>query len=156
MRLVRLAALLHDIGKVGIPHEILHKPGPLTDDEWSVMRRHPKIGRQILAQAGGKFELLSHIVVAHHEHWDGKGYPYGLSGETIPLGARILAVIDSFDAMTSNRPYRKAMPVSDARNELQRCAGQQYDPRVVAAFLHMLDQQEQRQGQPDESLVSLP
>ena len=156
VRLVRLAALLHDIGKVGIPHEILHKPGPLTDDEWSVMRRHPKIGRQILAQAGGKFELLSHIVVAHHEHWDGKGYPYGLSGETIPLGARILAVIDSFDAMTSNRPYRKAMPVSDARNELQRCAGQQYDPRVVAAFLHMLDQQEQRQGQPDESLVSLP
>ena len=142
IHLVRLAALLHDIGKVGIPHEILHKPGPLTDDEWSVMRRHPKIGRQILAQAGGKFELLSHIVVAHHERWDGKGYPYGLSGESIPLGARILAVADSFDAMTSDRPYRKALTIAHAREELQRCAGGQYDPRVVDAFLRMLDVQE--------------
>jgi len=142
VHLVRLAALLHDIGKVGIPHEILHKPGPLTDDEWSVMRRHPKIGRQILAQAGGKFELLSHIVVAHHERWDGKGYPYGLSRESIPLGARILSVADSFDAMTSDRPYRKALTIAHAREELQRCSGGQYDPRVVAAFLHMLDAQE--------------
>lgn len=142
VHLVRLAALLHDIGKVGVPHEILHKPGPLTDDEWSVMRRHPKIGRQILTQAGGKFELLSHIVVAHHERWDGKGYPYGLSGESIPLGARILSVADSFDAMTSDRPYRKALTIAHAREELQRCSGGQYDPRVVAAFLHMLDAQE--------------
>lgn len=142
VHLVRLAALLHDIGKVGVPHEILHKPGPLTDDEWSVMRRHPKIGRQILTQAGGKFELLSHIVVAHHERWDGKGYPYGLSGESIPLGARILSVADSFDAMTSDRPYRKALTIAHAREELQRCSGSQYDPRVVAAFLHMLDAQE--------------
>jgi diguanylate cyclase (GGDEF)-like protein/putative nucleotidyltransferase with HDIG domain len=154
VRLVRLAALLHDIGKVGVPHEILRKPGPLTDDEWSVMRRHPKIGRQILAQAGGKFELLSHIVVAHHERWDGKGYPYGLSGETIPLGARILAVADSFDAMTSDRPYRKALSVADARKELQRCSGNQYDPRVVTAFLRMLDAQEQ--AQPDKFLVVTP
>ena len=151
VRLVRLAALLHDIGKVGIPNEILHKPGPLTEDEWSVMRRHPKIGRQILGQAGGKFELLSHIVVAHHERWDGKGYPYGLSGEAIPLGARILAVADSFDAMTSDRPYRKALPVPEARHELQRCSGNQYDPRVVTAFLHVLDAQEQ--AQPDKSLA---
>jgi len=154
VRLVRLAALLHDIGKVGVPHEILHKPGPLTDDEWSVMRRHPKIGRQILAQAGGKFELLSHIVVAHHERWDGKGYPYGLSREAIPLGARILAVADSFDAMTSDRPYRKALPVAEARAELQRCSGNQYDPRVVAAFLHMLDAREQ--AQPGASLIATP
>ncbi|MGH2496047.1 MAG: diguanylate cyclase [Ktedonobacteraceae bacterium] len=153
VRLVRLAALLHDIGKVGVPHEILHKPGPLTADEWSVMRRHPKIGRQILAQAGGKFEMLSYIVVAHHERWDGKGYPYGLSGEAIPLGARILAVADSFDAMTSDRPYRKALTIADARKELQRCAGNQYDPRVVAAFLRMLDAQEQ--GQPNASLAVL-
>ncbi len=143
IRLVRLAALLHDIGKVGIPHEILHKPGPLTDDEWSVMRRHPNIGRQILAQAGGKFELLSHIVIAHHERWDGKGYPYGLKGESIPMGARILTVTDSFDAMTSDRPYRKAMSVEDAREELQRCSGLQYDPRVVNAFLQILDKQKQ-------------
>jgi diguanylate cyclase (GGDEF)-like protein len=153
IHLVQLAALLHDIGKVGVPLEILHKPGPLTDDEWSVMRRHPKIGRQILAQAGGKFELLSHITVAHHERWDGKGYPYGLSGETIPLGARILAVADSFDAMTSDRPYRKAMSISHARIELQRCSGNQYDPQVVVAFLQMLDAQEQ--GQLDKSLVVL-
>lgn len=154
VHLVRLAALLHDIGKVGIPHEILHKPGPLTDDEWSVMRRHPKIGRQILAQAGGKFELLSHIVVAHHERWDGKGYPYGLKEESIPLGARILTVADSFDAMTSDRPYRKALSIAHARAELQRCSGNQYDPRVVAAFLHMLDAQEQ--AQTDESLAVMP
>jgi diguanylate cyclase (GGDEF)-like protein/putative nucleotidyltransferase with HDIG domain len=154
VRLVRLAALLHDIGKVGIPHEILRKPGPLNEDEWSVMRRHPKIGRQILAQAGGKFELLSHIVVAHHERWDGKGYPYGLSGEAIPLGARILAVADSFDAMTSDRPYRKALPIAEAREELQRCSGNQYDPRVVAAFLHVLEAQEQ--AQLDGSLLVTP
>lgn len=153
VRLVRLAALLHDIGKVGIPNEILRKPGPLTADEWSVMRRHPKIGRQILAQAGGKFEMLSHIVVAHHERWDGKGYPYGLSGEAIPLGARILAVADSFDAMTSDRPYRKALSIAEARKELQRCANNQYDPRVVAAFLYALDAQGQRQ--PDKSLATL-
>jgi diguanylate cyclase (GGDEF)-like protein/putative nucleotidyltransferase with HDIG domain len=154
VQLVRLAALLHDVGKVSVPHEILHKRGPLTDDEWSVIRRHPKTGRQILAQAGGKFELLSRIVVAHHERWDGKGYPYGLSGETIPLGARILAVADSFDAMTSDRPYRKALPVVDAIEELQRCTGDQYDPRVVAAFLHVLAAQEQ--AKPDESLVVMP
>ena len=154
VHLVRLAALLHDIGKVGIPHAILHKPGPLTDDEWSVMRRHPKIGRQILSQAGGKFELLSHIIVAHHERWDGKGYPYGLSGESNPLGARILAVADSFDDMTSDRPYRKALTISRAREELQRCSGSQYDPRVVAAFLHMLDAQ--KQAHAGESLVVMP
>lgn len=154
VRLVRLAALLHDIGKVGVPNDILHKPGPLTEDEWSVMRRHPKIGRQILGQAGGKFELLSHIVVAHHERWDGKGYPYGLSGEAIPMGARILAVADSFDAMTSDRPYRKALSVAEARRELQHCAGSQYDPHVVTTFLHMLDAQEQRQ--PNASLVVMP
>ena len=96
--------------------------------------------------------MLSHIVVAHHERWDGKGYPYGLSGEAIPLGARILAVADSFDAMTSDRPYRKALAIADARKELQRCAGNQYDPRVVAAFLHMLDAQEH--AQPDKSLAT--
>jgi diguanylate cyclase (GGDEF)-like protein/putative nucleotidyltransferase with HDIG domain len=137
--LIRLAALLHDIGKVGVPDEILRKPGPLTEDEWIVMRRHPKIGHQILAQAGGKFELLSHIVVAHHERWDGKGYPYGLSMEAIPLGARILAVVDSFDAMTSDRPYRNALSEQEAQAELQRCAGSQYDSRVVNAFCKTLD-----------------
>ncbi|GAC1564950.1 MAG: hypothetical protein NVS3B14_01130 [Ktedonobacteraceae bacterium] len=143
IHLIRLAALLHDIGKVGVPHEILHKTGPLTDEEWKVMRRHPGIGRQILTQAGGKFELLSHIVIAHHERWDGKGYPYGLSEESIPLGARILSLADSYDAMTSDRPYRKAMLPLDARIELQRCSGNQYDPHVVVAFLQVLDEQDE-------------
>lgn len=141
IHLVRLAALLHDIGKISIPGEILHKPGPLTEDEWNVMRRHPDIGRQILVQAGGKFELLSHMVVAHHERWDGSGYPYGLSKESIPLGARILSVVDSYDAMTSRRPYREPMPVEQARAELQHCAGSQFDPNVVQAFLQVLDEQ---------------
>ena len=141
IHLVRLAALLHDIGKISVPDEILHKPGPLTEDEWIVMRRHPDIGRQILVQAGGKFELLSHIVVAHHERWDGTGYPYGLAKESIPLGARILSVVDSFDAMTSQRPYRDPLPLEQAKAELLRCGGGQFDPQVVHAFLQVLDEQ---------------
>ena len=136
--LVSLAALLHDVGKIGIPHEILNKPGPLTENEWAVMRTHPGIGRQILQQAGGRCALLSHIVVAHHERWDGSGYPYGLSGDAIPLGARILTVVDSYDAMTSDRPYRQALPEAEARAELEKCAGRQFDPQVVEAFLAML------------------
>ncbi|MEO8972391.1 MAG: diguanylate cyclase [Ktedonobacteraceae bacterium] len=140
--LVSLAALLHDVGKIGIPHEILHKPGPLNEDEWAVMRNHPGIGREILQQAGGKCALLSHIVVAHHERWDGSGYPYGLSEEAIPLGARILSVVDSYDAMTSDRPYRQALPETEARTELQKCAGSQFDPQVVTAFLRVLDNKE--------------
>ena len=140
--LMSLAALLHDVGKIGIPHEILHKPGPLNEEEWTVMRRHPGIGRQILEQAGGKCALLSHIVVAHHERWDGTGYPYGICEAAIPLGARILSVVDSYDAMTSDRPYRKALPETEATAELQKCAGSQFDPRVVAAFLSVLEDKE--------------
>lgn len=140
--LLQLATLLHDIGKVAIPQDILHKPGPLSEDEWKVMRRHPSIGRQILALAGKKGALLSHIVVAHHERWDGHGYPYGLSQEIIPLGARILTVVDSYDAMISDRPYRKALPLAEVRAELQRCAGSQFDPAVVSAFMRVLDEQE--------------
>ncbi len=135
VQLIRLAAQLHDIGKMGIPDTILHKPGPLTPEEWAVMRSHPRMGQQILTQAGGRLDLISHIVVAHHERWDGQGYPYGLAQQEIPLGARILAVVDSYDAMTSTRPYRVACSVEHARAELQRCAGTQYDPRVVDAFL---------------------
>ncbi len=137
--LLRLAALMHDVGKIGVPQEILNKPGPLTEDEWNVMRRHPGIGRQILGQAGGQCALLSHIVVAHHERWDGEGYPYGLAGEAIPLGARILSVVDSYDAMISDRPYRVALSSSEAIEELRRCVGSQFDPQVVTAFLHILE-----------------
>ena len=139
IHLVRLGALLHDIGKIGIPDAILHKPGPLSEEEWTVMRLHPEIGQKILSQAGGVFCSLAAIVVAHHERWDGRGYPAGLKHEEIPLAARILTVIDSYDAMTSRRVYRSAMSPLAAREELQRCAGSQYDPNVVAAFLHVLD-----------------
>lgn len=142
IHLTCVAALLHDIGKVGVPDHILHKPGPLTEEEWDVMRRHPKIGHQILAQAGENFEMVSHIVVAHHERWDGQGYPYGLSENMIPLGARILTVADSYDAMTSDRPYRAALSVAKARAQLQSCAGYQFDPRVVEAFIQILEKQE--------------
>ena len=142
-RLVCLAALLHDVGKIGISHEILYKPGPLNEEEWAMMRRHPGIGRQILEQAGGKCTLLSHIVVAHHERWDGNGYPYGLSEEAIPLGARILAVADAYNAMTSERPYREVLSNAEARIELQKCSGSQFDPQVVTAFLSVLENKEQ-------------
>jgi len=138
LHLVRLGALLHDIGKIGIPDAILHKPGPLTDEEWTVMRRHPEIGQQILVQAGGVFEALAQIVVAHHERWDGRGYPNRLVGTAIPLVARILTVVDSFDAMTSTRVYREPMTVDAACTELKRCSGTQYDPDVVDAFLEAL------------------
>lgn len=150
--LLRLAALMHDVGKIGVPHEILNKPGPLTEDEWDVMRRHPAIGRQILGQAGGQCALLSHIVVAHHERWDGAGYPYGLSGEAIPLSARILAVVDAYDAMTSDRPYRTAFTYAEALDELRHCAGSQFDPQVVTAFLHVLEQQELLPGTAHDAL----
>jgi diguanylate cyclase (GGDEF)-like protein len=140
--LLRLATQLHDVGKIGIPEAILRKPGPLTEDEWGVMRRHPQIGQQILTQARGQFGLVSHIVVAHHERWDGQGYPYRLVQQEIPLGARILCVIDAYDAMTSSRSYREALPVAEAREELRRCAGTQFDPQVVEAFLGVLRAQE--------------
>jgi diguanylate cyclase (GGDEF)-like protein/putative nucleotidyltransferase with HDIG domain len=141
LELIRLGALLHDIGKIGIPEAILHKPGPLTDEEWEIMRNHPLIGRQMLEQLGGIFQLLSRIIVAHHERWDGHGYPLGLAKEEIPMSARILAVVDSYDAMTSDRPYRAALSAAEARAELERCAGRQYDPQVVEAFLQGLDEE---------------
>ena len=144
LHLIRLAALLHDIGKIGIPDAILNKPGPLSEEEWAVMSRHPEIGRQVLVQTGGIFVLLSRIVVAHHERWDGGGYPYGLAHEAIPLGARILSVVDSYDAMISDRPYRKAISDADARAELERCAGSQFDPQAVEALLQVLAAQEQQ------------
>ncbi len=142
LHLIRLGALLHDIGKIGIPDAILHKPGPLTQEEWSIMRSHPEIGRQILEQVGGVFDYLAAIVAAHHERWDGKGYPLGLAGEDIPLSARILSVVDAYDAMISSRPYRQAISVTEARKELLACAGKQFDAAVVEAFLCVDEQNE--------------
>ena len=135
-----LAALLHDIGKVAIPSLILAKPGPLSKEEWQIMRLHPGIGGQMLQQAGGIFKKLEHIVVAHHERWDGAGYPSGLAGESIPLLARILTVVDSFDAMTSPRVYQQKLSIEEACQQLVHGSGRQYDPGVVAAFVSLLHQ----------------
>ncbi len=131
---VRLGALLHDIGKIGVPDKILRKPGPLTSEEWEIMRRHPSIGAQILRPLE-RLQKVAEIVEAHHERWDGKGYPRGLKGEEIPLGARILAVVDSYAAMTDQRVYHEARPPEEAVAEIRREAGKRYDPRVVEAFL---------------------
>ena len=125
---------LHDIGKVGIPESILCKAGPLTDDEWVVMRQHPTIGAQIVEPIrflGDAVQTIRH----HHERFDGRGYPCGLGGDDIPLAARIFAVADSFDAMTSDRPYRDALPVERALQEIEDGAGGQFDPQIVEAFL---------------------
>jgi putative nucleotidyltransferase with HDIG domain len=130
---LRRGALLHDIGKIGVPDQILRKPGPLTESEWHTMKTHPHLGAKIIANIPF-LEEVAVIIRAHHERWDGLGYPEGLSGEQIPLGARIFAVADSFDAMTSDRPYRHGRPLEAALAEINRCSGTQFDPTVVAAF----------------------
>jgi hypothetical protein len=144
---VGLAALLHDLGKLAIPRAILHKPGPLTSGEWAIMRRHSEIGCQMLLRAGREWTCIASIVCAHHERWDGLGYPYGLVEKRIPLEARILSVVDAYDAMTSLRVYQKPLAPAEARAELQRCAGHQFDPQVVAAFLQVLDKQGELPGE---------
>ncbi len=155
LHMLRLSAVLHDIGKIGIPDAILRNPGTLTEDEWHIMRTHPDIGYHILQEVGGVFRQLANVVVAHHERWDGKGYPRQLAGEAIPLHARILTVVDSFDAMTSRRVYREPMTIEQARTELQRCSGTQFDPHVVEAFLQTLNSTaslQQPSAQPAEAL----
>jgi diguanylate cyclase (GGDEF)-like protein len=127
------AASLHDVGKAAIPDEILNKPGPLDDEEWEFMRRHTLIGERILSAAPA-LARAAVFVRSSHERYDGKGYPDGLIGEEIPLGARVIAVCDSFDAMTSDRPYRESIGVEAAVAELRRCAGTQFDPAVIDAF----------------------
>ncbi len=128
------AAALHDIGKAAVPDAILDKPGPLDDQEWTFMRRHTIIGERILDGAPA-LAAAARLVRSSHEHFDGKGYPDELAGGAIPLGARIIAVCDAFDAMVSDRPYRRAMSREQAIRELTRCAGTQFDPAVVDAFV---------------------
>jgi diguanylate cyclase (GGDEF)-like protein len=132
IELIRLAGSLHDLGKLAIPEEILRKPGPLNDTERIVVERHPQIGFRMLDSLG--IDPVASWVLHHHERWDGDGYPDRLSGERIPLGARILLVADAYDAMTTDRVYRGRLADEDAIRELERCAGTQFDPGVVAAF----------------------
>jgi putative nucleotidyltransferase with HDIG domain len=132
-------ALLHDVGKIGVPDFILHKPGPLTPEEWDDMKRHPRIGFEMLRDISFLSGAAS-IVKAHHERFDGKGYPKGLMGDQIPLGARIFTIADAFDAMTSDRPYRKALTLDMAREEVVKHSGTQFDPQVVQAFLLVFDE----------------
>ena len=126
--------MLHDIGKIAIPDGILLKPGPLSSDEWKIMRTHPEVGRRLIEHMPFLRDAVP-VVYHHHERWDGTGYPDGLRGEDIPLGARIFAVADAFDAMTYDRPYSRAIPVAAACAEIERCAGTHFDPSVAATFL---------------------
>ncbi len=133
LRDLELGALLHDIGKIGVPDAILRKPARLNEEEWQKMKLHPIHGQKILRNI--KFlEGAARIVGQHHEKWDGSGYPYGIRGEEIDIGARIFSVVDAFDAMVSDRVYRKGCSYEDALAELERCAGTQFDPLVVEAF----------------------
>ena len=136
-RAIRYAALTHDLGKLAVPNEILHKPGPLDDAEWAIMRRHTIVGAEMLARIPF-FGEVHRLVRGHHERWDGGGYPDGLRAEEIPVGARILCVCDSFNAMTTTRPYRPAMTQEAALQELRRCSGTQFDARVVEATERVL------------------
>jgi len=134
LKALEAAALLHDVGKIGIPEHILNKPGPLTPAEFAVMKRHVGIGADILSTIEFPFPVVP-IVQNHHESWDGSGYPNGVKGEDIPLGARILSVVDCFDALTSVRPYRAAMSVQAAFDILRERRGTMYDPRIVDRFI---------------------
>jgi putative nucleotidyltransferase with HDIG domain len=137
-RKVEFAALLHDIGKIAVPKEIVNKPGKLDDGEWAIIRTHTLEGQKMLERVGGFMSEVGEIVRASHESWDGRGYPDGLRGSKIPLEARIVACCDAFNAMTTTRPYRKAMPVSEAIAELIDSTGTQFDPRVVETLLRVL------------------
>jgi diguanylate cyclase (GGDEF)-like protein len=134
---IRVASLLHDVGKVGIPPEILEKPAPLDPVEWQSVVQHPRIGQLILEQASALREAVP-IILHHHERFSGRGYPYGLRGQDIPLGARLVSIADAYDAMMHDRPYKAAIGHAEAIAELRRHAGTQFDPRVVSAFIAAL------------------
>jgi putative nucleotidyltransferase with HDIG domain len=135
---IELGALLHDIGKIRVPDSVLEKRSALDDEEWAVMRTHPVVGERILAPIEALANVVP-IVRSSHERWDGGGYPDGIAGEEIPLGARVVAVCDAFRAMLEPRPYRPALDRETARAELERCSGTQFDPSVVTALLRVLD-----------------
>jgi len=138
---LRHGALLHDVGKIGVTDAVLHRPGPLDDEKWAEMRQHPVQGHTLLADVG-QLQGAAAVVRSHHERWDGGGYPDGLTGAAIPRLARIFAVVDVYDALMSDRPYRGAWSEADVRDHLRRESGRQFDPEVVAAFLDLLDRGE--------------
>lgn len=150
---IEKGALLHDIGKIGIPDSILRKPGPLTEKEREIIKEHPFSGYEMVEE----FSFLrkaSQVVLFHHESYDGQGYPYGLKGEEIPLEARIFAIADTLDAITSDRPYRKGKSFRDAFDEIERVRGSQFDPEVVGAFLSVPEQKWQKIKKETESFLS--
>jgi HD-GYP domain-containing protein (c-di-GMP phosphodiesterase class II) len=133
---IYMAGILHDVGKIGVPEVVLHKTGKLTAEEFEQMKKHPQIGARILADIKQVQDLIPGVL-HHHERYDGKGYPAGLSGENIPLMGRIICIADCFDAMTSNRTYRRALPLEVALVEVRRCAGTQFDPALAETFLRI-------------------
>jgi putative two-component system response regulator len=135
---VRYGGVLHDIGKIGVDEAILRKPGPLTPEEVAQMRRHPEIGAQIISQMRFAREVAP-IISAHHEYWDGSGYPQGLSGEQIPIGARIITIVDAYDAMTTDRPYRAALSDVETLKRLRDSRGSQFAPDMLDVFLDLID-----------------
>jgi uncharacterized domain HDIG len=148
---VFLAGKLHDIGKIAIPDSILRKCSPLTEEEWEIIRRHPSIGANVVSHVSS-LARLAPVIRGHHERYDGGGYPQGLRGVEIPLEARIISVVDAFDAMISDRTYRPRMSVESARARLRECSGTQFDPEVVAALDRHLDDADVPLGQS----VSMP
>ncbi len=139
-----LLAVLHDIGKIAIPHAILTKPGKLNDEEWEIMKTHTEKGYRI-ASVSPELNAIADCILHHHERWDGTGYPGGLKGEEIPLLARIITVVDSYDVMVNDRPYHKAMSVEEAEAELIRCSGTQFDPQLIQIFLQVLHEEKKEQ-----------
>ncbi len=143
LTVVEHGALLHDIGKIGVRDRVLLKPGPLSPDEWVEMKRHPELGWALL-QRVDYLRPASVVVLQHQEKWDGTGYPAGLRGEAIGIGARVFHVVDTLDAITSDRPYRRARGFADAKAEIVRCRGSQFDPKVVDAFLSIPEEEWER------------
>jgi HD-GYP domain-containing protein (c-di-GMP phosphodiesterase class II) len=157
LRDLEFATLLHDVGKIAVPKEIINKPGKLSESEWEIMKRHTIDGQRMLENVGGVLARVGAIVRASHEDYDGSGYPDGLSGDEIPIEARICSACDAFSAMTTDRPYRLAMPIADALAELRRCSGTQFDPIVVATLAGMVEShQVQRSATVEQVTVAAP